>query len=1048
MPARGEGFWRLLPAVRAAERSRFAFFFSLATLISLAQTLGLAGAESLFLGRVGVAYLPHTFMLASAATVVGLLLYATVVGAMRNDLLCARMLLLGGVGLAGGAFVAASGSRAVLPVLLGAFFFTQALFLNHFWTFASDYFDILASKRLSHLFAFGASAGGALGGGLAVALIHFGPPEALIGGWALLLLVAGLFVRMRHRALLHWGLVELVEKDEGSLVGLGLATRYLRRSRLGRTLVVAAAGMTLALFVSQYLYSSIFAAAFPTAESLAVFFGTYLALSQLGELVVGFAVTPWLIRRMGVVGANVVHPLTTLASFGALAVEPALAAAVLARANRDLLEDSLASPVRHLAYNAIPPRFRGQLRAFVEGIVVYAAMGAAGALLLVQNAVPPAWLVALGSLMALVYLFTTLQVRREYLHTLVGGIREGRLDLADLEAQVGTWDASRLVDAWTGVLAGGGSRAVRTAIQLAPLLAARGITGPLEEGASHAEAQVRLACFEALTRCASGVPESIVLAAVGDPDPAIRRRAVGVLVGAGGEPQGEQRRAAPPGEPLEAAGGSGYPRPSFSLEIRTLAADRDPRVRAEASLAMGTEGRETLAAMARSADPETAAAALACLPEELAELAGARADDEHPLVRASALEAAARLSGAVSVRRDRLVRDLEHPDPRVRAGAVSALAASALTESASFRVVARALCDPTREVRTRAVEALRARGEEGVRAAIPYLRSESEGGAESAIAVVGAEPSAETHKILVAELRRRVRLAWGDLLALHVLPPEGDIATRFLQVAHHDSVVRNQRLCFAILRALEDPSVVRSVERALRLGSPKARAEALEVLANLGDREAAHLLVLLLEDSPLLEKVRHAGADVEALQDVDSAVDADRRALDTWIRLGADYFRKEGGEDVSQRESMERLLLLREVPLFSRLSLNQLEAISSVMRESHYLAGEVVFREGDPGGELFLLLEGRVRIVKDYGTPDEVILGTMEAPSYFGEMAALDDRPRSATVLVTDDARLLALDGDSFKDLMLQMPEIAFEVCRELSERVRKLDSRVSRGAA
>lgn len=1048
MPARGDGFWRLLPAVRAAERPRFAFFFGLATLITLAQTLGLAGSEALFLGRVGVAYLPHTFILAAVASVVGLLLYSAVVGVMRNDLLCARMLLLAGLALAGGALAAASGQRAVLPALLGAFFLTQALFLNHFWTFASDYFDILASKRLSHLFAFGASAGGALGGGLAVALVQVAPPEALIGGWALLLLAAGLFVRIRHRSLLHWGLVELVEKDEASLVGLGLATRYLRRSRLGRTLVVAAVGMTLALFVSQYLYSSIFAAAFPTAESLAAFFGTYLALSQLGELLVGFAITPWLIRRLGVVGANVVHPLTSLASFGALAVEPALAAALLARANRDLLEDSLASPVRHLAYNAIPPRFRGQLRAFVEGIVVYAAMGVAGALLLVQHAVPPAWLVALGGAMALLYLFATLQIRREYLHTLVGGIREGRLDLADLEAQVGSWDTSRLVDAWTGVLAGGGSRAVRTAAQLAPLLAARGITAPLEEGAAHTEAQVRLACLEALARCASGVREPILLAALADPDPAIRRMAVRVLAGADAEPSGPAEGAAAPRPAPGPARRGSYPRPSFSLEIRSLAADRDPRVRAEAALMMGKEGHETLAAMARSGEPETAAAALACLPEELAELAGVRAEDGHPLVRAAALDAAARLSGAVSVRRDRLVRDLEHPDARVRAGAVAALAASALAESASFQVVARALSDPSREVRARAADALRARGEEGMRAAIPYLRSESEGGAEAAIAVVGAEPTPETRKVLVAELRRRVHLAWGDLLALHVLPQQGDIATRFLRAAHHDSVLRNQRLAFAILRALEDPSVVRSIERALRLGSPKARAAALEVLANLGDREAANLLVLLLEDSPLLEKVRHAGADVEALQDVDSAVDADRRALDTWIRLGADYYRKEGGEDVSQRETMERLLLLREVPLFARLSLHQLEAIGSVMRESHYLAGEVVFREGDPGGELYLLLEGRVRIVKDHGTPDEVILGTVEAPGYFGEMAALDDRPRSATVVVADDARLLALDGDSFKDLMLQMPEIAFEVCRELSERVRNLDARVGRGAA
>ena len=213
MPLRGQGLWRLFPAVREAERPRFVFFFTLATLITLAQTLGLAGAEALFLARIGVEFLPHTFILAAAGSVVGLLLYATVVGAVRNNLLFSRMLWLAALALGAGAFVAFSGSRAILPVLLGAFFLTQALFLNHFWTFASDYFDILASKRLSPLFAFGASAGGALGGGLAVALIRFAPPEALVGAWALLLLASGIFVRTRRRALLQWGLVELVEKD-------------------------------------------------------------------------------------------------------------------------------------------------------------------------------------------------------------------------------------------------------------------------------------------------------------------------------------------------------------------------------------------------------------------------------------------------------------------------------------------------------------------------------------------------------------------------------------------------------------------------------------------------------------------------------------------------------------------------------------------------------------------------------------------------------------------------------------------------------------------
>ena len=56
-------------------------------------------------------------------------------------------------------------------------------------------------------------------------------------------------------------------------------------------------------------------------------------------------------------------------------------------------------------------------------------------------------------------------------------------------------------------------------------------------------------------------------------------------------------------------------------------------------------------------------------------------------------------------------------------------------------------------------------------------------------------------------------------------------------------------------------------------------------------------------------------------------------------------------------------------------------------------------------------------------------------------MAILDDQPRSATVVISEDARVLALSGDGFKDLMLQQPEIAFEICRELTARVRILEA-------
>ena len=143
---------------------------------------------------------------------------------------------------------------------------------------------------------------------------------------------------------------------------------------------------------------------------------------------------------------------------------------------------------------------------------------------------------------------------------------------------------------------------------------------------------------------------------------------------------------------------------------------------------------------------------------------------------------------------------------------------------------------------------------------------------------------------------------------------------------------------------------------------------------------------------------------------------------------------------------MERLLALKQVPLFATLSLDQLEAVHQITRETSFLPGEVIMREGDPGGELYLLLEGSVRVWKNHGTPHATPLSTLAAVTYFGEMAILDDEPRSATVIAAERARLLSLEGRSLKDLVHQMPEIAFEIFRVLTSRVRAAEKRLAAG--
>ena len=99
----GEPFlWRVLPDVRAGERSRFLFFAVLFALISLGQTMGLAGAEALFLAELGIDDLAQAFVAAAGFTVRGSMAYAARVGSARNDALFVQMLLgAGAVGHTG-----------------------------------------------------------------------------------------------------------------------------------------------------------------------------------------------------------------------------------------------------------------------------------------------------------------------------------------------------------------------------------------------------------------------------------------------------------------------------------------------------------------------------------------------------------------------------------------------------------------------------------------------------------------------------------------------------------------------------------------------------------------------------------------------------------------------------------------------------------------------------------------------------------------------------------------------------------------------------------
>jgi hypothetical protein len=232
---------------------------------------------------------------------------------------------------------------------------------------------------------------------------------------------------------------------------------------------------------------------------------------------------------------------------------------------------------------------------------------------------------------------------------------------------------------------------------------------------------------------------------------------------------------------------------------------------------------------------------------------------------------------------------------------------------------------------------------------------------------------------------------------------------------------------------------VRSIQRALRLGPAGARTEALEVLSNLGDREAAALLTLFHERASLEDRIRGVPRFASRPRSADAVVAEAAKSTEHWIRFAAEAAAEPAGSP--RQETMERLLALRRVPLFAHLSLDQLDSIARIMRDESYVVDEVVVREGEPGSDLYVLLEGEVAVFTGWGTPQAVEVNRMRPVSCFGEMAVLHDSRRSASVVVTRNARLARLGGQRLKELILQMPEISFEIFRELIERVRRAET-------
>src|SRR3989339_1341890 len=134
---------------------------------------------------------------------------------------------------------------------------------------------------------------------------------------------------------------------------------------------------------------------------------------------------------------------------------------------------------------------------------------------------------------------------------------------------------------------------------------------------------------------------------------------------------------------------------------------------------------------------------------------------------------------------------------------------------------------------------------------------------------------------------------------------------------------------------------------------------------------------------------------------------------------------------------------LKSVPLFSNLSNRQLNILYKAGVIKKFTRGDVIVYQDDPGDTFYIVVSGRVKVTLLNEDGKEIVLSILKGGDFFGELSLLDDEPRSASVIIVEDATIFSLTRTQFYQLITVHPDILRKVLREICSRLRDADEKI-----
>ncbi len=870
------------------------------------------------------------------------------------------------------------------------------LVMLQFWGFASQHFNLLEGKRIFPVIAAGSSIGYIFAGFTTTLIALSGRIEPLMLVWTFGATVAVILSIRLERELYRPSFDD--DADEflahehivrGRLSAISLlrgAIHYMTSSPLVLALVLLALVLQIASRVGDYLVALIFVnSTHHNLQALTILIGNAWLASYVVQLGVSLFVAPWVLDKLGVKNAILALPIFTLIGFAAVAISPVLATSLFLFIVRNGLQTGLDDPAESVLSGAVPAQVGPKLKFLLDNLVLPGAAVLSGVILLVVQrtiAASEEVLALIGIVVAILFIAAAFRVRSLYVSAIYARLRTHAMTLSDFQRAVGRPSQSE-IDELMAFVRQGDDKVRQFAAAALGRLAPDTFAGMLPELLASDDRRVRRLGFQ------MAPPEIVALdqleAAVDDPDGWVVASAA--VAGAGRKPPWARV-----GEILD--------------RLWTSTNDED---RAAAVWAASFKG-----------DNEKVVAAL---------------QDQVPRIRREGILSFAKLKANVPGASGPLIACLTDANPSVRREALLQAVRWAPPPEDSYdyaEALIDGLTNPDREIRMLAAEALATQAPAALERTLPLLAFRGDAAAATVEALVrSGRPD------MFKRVREHLERLLGEGLHMAKLSPRvasgedhgaPDDRYLFLRITVEDYALHAAESGLAAMRALHGKRGFATVERGIRSAGPAARVEGLETLLNFGPAWLAGPLAQLL--------------DPEAI-DSGPARPLSPHEIETLANHG-DRWVKEAAAAVSTGldERMKELIALKRVPLFSTLTLEQLASIDRLMVTRTYTKGEPIFTKGDVGSELFVVLEGEIRIHLDH-EGREVTLARIGPSMVLGEMAVFDEQPRSASAQASTDTTVRVLRRDKLRAVVHEHPEVLLEFVKNLSQRIRVMNEQL-----